>query len=239
MRLLRSVMFLALLVFGILLATRLFGGDGGGAAKPGSESSGATIATTFHRAVTMLEVEPEDRRPYSRSRFEEGTAGGGWADLDGDCQDTRAEVLKRASLVPVTNGCRIYRGKWLSYYDNKAWTRSYEVQIDHLVPLAEAWDSGAWAWDAPTRLRYANDLDDPRALVPTTAALNYVKLADDPQAYVPKMNACRYVSSWVAIKLRWGLTVDRREIEAIDAVAASCPDVRLAFEKTTVGKAPA
>ena len=88
--------------------------------------SAPVVVTTFHRAVGMLAVVPEDRRPYNRSVF-----GAGWADLDGDCQDTRAEVLARDSLVPVAKGCKVYRGKWLSYYDNLTWTRSFEVQIDH------------------------------------------------------------------------------------------------------------
>lgn len=202
---------------------------GAGTASAAPPSARGTLSTTFHQAVDILAIEPEDRRTYKRSFF-----GKGWADLDADCQDTRAEVLARESLVPVAKGCRVLGGTWLSYYDNKTWTRSFEVQIDHLVPLAEAWDSGAYAWDAGTRLRYANDLDDRRTLVPTTTALNYAKLADDPQRYVPKVDACRYISSWIAVKLRWNLTVDRREHDAIATVAMSCPDARIMVARAKV-----
>lgn len=190
--------------------------------------SAPVVVTTFHRAAGMLAVIPEDRHPYERSVF-----GAGWADLDGDCQDTRAEVLARDSLVPVAKGCKVYRGKWLSYYDNLTWTRSFEVQIDHLVPLAEAWDSGAYGWEAGTRLRYANDLGDRHALVPTTTALNYAKLADDPSHFIPAISACRYILSWIAVKLRWNLSVDRPEHDAIASVAKSCPNTRIVVRKAS------
>ena len=198
--------------------------------RPGESNrlveSAPVIVTTFHQAVGMLAVVAEDRHPYERSLF-----GVGWADLDGDCQDTRAEVLVRDSLVPVAKGCKVSRGKWLSYYDNVTWTRSFEVQIDHLVPLAEAWDSGAYRWNAQTRLRYANDLGDRQALVPTTTALNYAKLADDPSRFIPAISACRYILSWIAVKLRWNLSVDRAEHNAIASVAKSCPNTRIVVRK--------
>lgn len=221
MRIVRLLFFVGLIVVGALVIR-----DDNRQPVEASMSPKGTYATPLHGAVGLLRIGPEDRRPYARSRF-----GKGWADLDGDCQDTRAEVLARESLTPVQNGCTVYRGSWLSSYDNKTWTRSFEVQIDHLVPLAEAWDSGAYAWDAAKRLRYANDLGDRRALVPTTTALNYVKLADDPQRYVPGVNACRYISSWVAVKLRWDLTVDRREHDSIATVADNCPDTELVVRK--------
>ena len=228
MRLLRDLAFLAMLVAGLYVVRTYVTDDDAPAAAPSSSQTASSPAatTTVHRAVRMLAVAPEDRRPYTRSLF-----GEGWADLDGDCRDTRAEVLARESLVPVAAGCRVFRGRWLSYYDDRTWTRSFQVQIDHLVPLAEAWDSGAFAWSAPKRLQYANDLGDSRTLVPTTTALNYAKLADDPAAYVPRVNACRYVASWVAVKLRWGLTVDRREHDAIAKVVASCPDTTLEIRR--------
>lgn len=227
MRLLRHLVFLALLVVGLCLI-RAHGSDGDRplATPAPREQSSPTIQTTLHKAVSMLVVVPEDRRHYSRSLF-----GQDWADLDGDCQDTRAEVLARESLVPVANRCAVTRGTWLSYYDNRTWTSSFEVQIDHLVPLAEAWDSGAYGWAARTRLRYANDLGDSRTLVPITTAVNYAKLADDPASYLPAVNACRYVAAWVAVKLRWSLTADQREHEVISKVARGCPDVRLEVRK--------
>jgi hypothetical protein len=192
-----------------------------------------TLTTTFRKGAAMLKVVPEDRQAYLRSYF-----GKGWIDANKNCRDTRQEVLARLSLVPVGKACKIYQGKWLSYYDNKTWTKSFQVQIDHLVPLAEAWDSGAYQWNLATRVRFANDLDDLRELVPTTTALNYSKVADDPQWYVPKVNACRYISSWVAVKLRWNMTVDQREKAAIDKVVKKCPDAKLTVKRAPITLLP-
>ena len=229
MRLLRNLAFLALLGAGICLI-RTYGVDGDQPAPANAGPRSAKISTTLHRAIDLVPLMPEDRRPYARSLF-----GEDWADLDGDCRDTRAEVLARDSAVPVAEGCKVTRGQWLSFYDNKTWTKSFEVQIDHLVPLAEAWDSGAYSWDVATRLRYANDLGDTRALVPTTTALNYVKLADDPQSYVPKVNRCRYIASWLAVKLRWNLSADQREHDAIARIAKVCPDSKLTVTRAKTG----
>lgn len=230
MRLLRDLAFLTLLVIGLCLIGA-YGDDGEPAAwTPVATPAPAQISTTLHRAVALVPIAPEGRRSYTRSLF-----GRGWADLDGNCRDTRSDVLARDSSVPVAKGCKVTRGRWLSYYDNVTWTKSFEVQIDHLVPLAEAWDSGAYTWDADSRLRYANDLGDTRTLVPTTTALNYAKLADDPQRYVPTVNACRYISSWLAVKLRWNLSVDQREHDAIAKVAKRCPDTRLTVTRAKIG----
>lgn len=201
-------------------------------APPVVPETGVTV-TSFRKGSSFLKVVPEDRQPYLRAYF-----GKGWIDADKNCRDTRQEVLARESLVPVTKGCKIFQGKWLSYYDNKTWTKSFEVQIDHLVPLAEAWDSGAYQWDLATRIAFANDLGEKRGLVPTTTALNYSKIADDPQWYIPKVNACKYIASWIAVKGRWNMTVDQREKDAIDNVMKGCPDSKLTITRAKIGLLP-
>lgn len=200
--------------------------------KPVKPPTGVTV-TSFRKGSRYLKVAPEDRQSYLRSYF-----GKGWADADNNCRDTRQEVLARESLVPVTKGCKIFRGKWRSYYDNKTWTKSFEVQIDHLVPLAEAWDSGAYQWDLATRIRFANDLEEKRGLVPTTTSLNYDKVADDPQWYIPKVNKCKYIASWIAVKGRWNMTVDQREKDAIDKVMKKCPDSKLTITRAKITLLP-
>ena len=100
-------------------------------APPVRPATGVAV-TSFHKASSLLKVVPEDRQAYVRAYF-----GKGWIDADNNCRDTRQEVLARESRGPGTKGCKIYEGKWLSYYDNKTWNKSVEVESDHLVPRAE------------------------------------------------------------------------------------------------------
>jgi hypothetical protein len=91
-----------------------------------------------------------------------------------------------------------------------------------MVPLSEAWRSGAWKWSPAQREAFANDLTDPRALVAVTASLNRQKSDQDPSTWLPPINQCAYVSNWIAIKVRYSLTVDTAEANALTTLVASC-----------------
>ncbi len=83
---------------------------------------------------------PSPTVPYDRDLY------GGWRDADGDCQDTRQEVLIAESLVPValdSRGCRVVSGQWLDPYTGQTFTNPSDLDIDHFIPLAEAHRSGA------------------------------------------------------------------------------------------------
>jgi len=168
----------------------------------------------LREAVRSLPVAREIRRGYDRDKFEH------WVDADDDCRDTRDEVLGQESRVAVT-GCDVIRGEWFSYYDGEVVRRSSELDIDHVVALAEAWDSGARRWTAGTRERFANDLGDRRSLVAVTASTNRSKSDRDPAEWMPARARCRYVREWTAVKLRWSLTVDRAEKRALVRRASS------------------
>ncbi len=155
--------------------------------------------------MKALPVAPETRRGYDRDEF------GDWIDADGDCLDTRYEVLKQESRRPTNRGCDITRGRWFSYYDGLTWARSTHLDVDHMVPLAEAWDSGARRWNAGTRKRFANDLGDRRSLVAVTNSVNRSKGNSDPAEWLPPQRRCRYVTQYTSVKLRWSLNVDDRE----------------------------
>jgi hypothetical protein len=101
------------------------------------------------------------------------------------------------------------------------------VDIDHMVPLAEAWDSGARGWTSRTRLRFANDLGDRRALVAVTDNVNQSKGDQDLAEWLPARQVCRYLGEYVAVKLRWSLRVDRRESSAMRQLAEQCPNRRI------------
>jgi len=91
-----------------------------------------------------------------------------------------------------------------------------------MIPLAEAWRSGAWKWSPAQREAFANDLTDPRVLVAVTAGLNRQKSDQDPSTWLPQVGQCTYVSNWIAIKVRYSLTVDPAEATALANLVASC-----------------
>lgn len=182
--------------------------------------------------IDALTVAGGVRTGYDRELFEH------WVDTDGDCQDTRHEVLAAESRIEVS-GCRIEAGEWRSYYDGQAWTASSDVDVDHMVPLSEAWDSGARRWSAETRRRFANDLDDDRSLVAVTDNANQAKGDRDPAEWLPDQQVCRYVVEWVAVKTRWSLTVDQAERDALLTAAGDCPDQLIDVSLATIEMSPA
>ncbi|HVE27465.1 MAG TPA: HNH endonuclease family protein, partial [Sporichthya sp.] len=190
----------------------------------------AEAGVTLHlrKAISILPVAGETRAGYDRDKF------GRWTDSDGDCQDTRSEVLRQETRTPVTGSCTVVTGKWVSPYDGAIWTSASDVDIDHLVPLAEAWDSGAKKWNRATRRAFANDLGDPRTLVAVTDNVNSAKGDRDPAHWMPTQKQCTYIAQWVAVKSRWQLSVDRAEKNALTRIAAGCSNSTIKFTRAKV-----
>jgi hypothetical protein len=105
------------------------------------------------------------------------------------------------------------------------------VQIDHTVPVHEAWGSGAKYWSQSRRVAYLNDLGDPRALTVQTTELNVDKNGQGPQNWMPPANRCAYIEQWVAVKVRWGLSIDIGEKAALVRYASACPNVVLTMHR--------
>jgi len=147
-----------------------------------------------------------------------------WVDEDKNGCNTRSEVLISEAIVKpkVDKKCKITGGKWLSAYDKKSVFNASQLDVDHLVPLAEAWRSGAWAWTAEQRQDFANDLIDKRALIAVTLTTNRSKGDKDISEWVPKVNSCGYVQNWIAIKIRYSLTYDTKEAVALSSYFAKC-----------------
>ena len=138
--------------------------------------------------------------------------------------DTRAEVLIAEAIVKPKKAakCKLTGGKWISSYDGVKYSDASKLDIDHLVPLAEAWRSGAWAWTDQQRMEYANDLEDEWALNAVTASVNRSKGDKDISQWLPKKNVCTYLSGWVTIKAKFELTVDIAEAKVINNYYESC-----------------
>ena len=161
--------------------------------------------------------------PYSRDAF------GGWLDEDGDCRNTRDEVLAAESVVPVGGGCSITSGRWESPYEGTVILAPEEVDVDHLVALANAWESGAWGWDDARRAAYANDLAHSEHLVGVSASVNRSKGARSPDEWMipsrSKETRCSYLVNWVVIKARWDLSVTSRELDTLQrGLASQCDE---------------
>jgi hypothetical protein len=186
-----------------------------------------TYSAPLRQAVADLPVATEVRTGYDRDKFKH------WIDADGDGCSTRYEVLIAEADDPVTvgSGCSLSGGRWFSYYDRVSWTSPSDVDIDHMVPLAEAWDSGARRWSAATRERFANDLGDRRSLVGVTDNVNQSKGDQDVAEWLPEFSRCRYLREFVAVKIRWRLRVDSAEKSAMRSLAKSCDNATLTVKR--------
>ena len=117
-------------------------------------------------SITVSPV-PADIPGYDRSEWKH------WNDEDGDCQDARQEVLVSESLVEVTfetdRNCRVATGRWYGAFTGAYVEAPGDLDVDHLVPLKNAHDSGGWAWNSAGKEEYANYLGDPDHLIAVTS----------------------------------------------------------------------
>ena len=159
---------------------------------------------------------------------------GGWIDADGDCQDTRQEVLIEESLTPVTfedeRKCRVASGEWRGPYTGEIFTDPSKLAIDHLVPLANSYYSGGVRWDYDRRETYFNDLSHESHLLAVSASAHRSKWSDSPADWKPPLQQswCDYARSWIEVKAKWQLTFKDDEANALEGMLSTCdPAVRL------------
>ena len=168
--------------------------------------------------LASLQIADEVWQGYDRDLFEHWTV-----DPATGCDTRRLVLIAQAVQAPdVGAGCRLAEGGWVSPYDQLTFTGSGAgIEIDHLVPLAEAWRSGAWAWPRELRRAFANDT---RALVAVSAVANQDKLAAGPERWLPPAESshCWYAATWIETKHRWALAVDTDERSALQAILATC-----------------
>lgn len=188
-------------------------------------TSPTETVSAFIRMLTELTVDdsPASHAGYDRDLFNI------WVDADFDGCNTRAEVLMLETRVAVTTTgrCTVISGHWVSVYDNVSSELASEMDIDHFVPLNEAWKSGAYAWDSQTRTQFGNDVGYSASLVVVTASSNRSKSDSDPARWMPQRQEyfCDYAASWVGVKWRWGLSVDTVEKRVLESVLLSCSEV--------------
>ncbi|MTD57689.1 HNH endonuclease family protein [Amycolatopsis pithecellobii] len=154
---------------------------------------------------------------YSRDKFPH------WIDQGSSC-NTREVVLKRdGTNVQTGSDCAPTSGSWYSPYDGATWTAASDVDIDHVVPLADAWRTGASSWTTAQRQAYANDLSDPQ-LIAVTDNVNQAKGDASPDKWKPPLTGywCTYAEMWIKVKYTWKLTVNSAEYSALSGMLDRC-----------------
>lgn len=179
---------------------------------------------TILSMLRSLTVAPERSTGYDRDLFPH------WDYLGDDC-DVRDRVLIIEALRGPSTGssCPVGSGRWFSAFDGVTVRDPSALDIDHMVPLAEAWGSGARRWTTSVREAFANDLGYAGSLIAVTASSNRSKGDQDPAEWLPPRTAyrCTYVSEWIAVKWRWRLTVDSSEQASLRVLANSCGNPRI------------
>ena len=136
---------------------------------------------------------------------------GNWIDEDGDGLNTRHEVLAEESLIkPVISNNKVISGKWFDKYTGKYFTNPSDLDIDHLVPLKNAYISGASNWSKKKKNRYYNYLKYDNHLIAVSKSANRNKSDKSPVDWLPPNEEyqCEYVREWFKIKTAWGLTIE-------------------------------
>ena len=149
---------------------------------PTKEPSTATTTPATTLTITIASIST-DIPEYSRTQWDH------WTDEDGDCQDARQETLISESLIAVTfeseRKCRVETGRWYGAFTSIYVEEPGDLDIDHLVPLKNAHDSGGWAWSAARKEQYANYLGDQDHLIAVTKGANRSKGAKGPEDWRP------------------------------------------------------
>ncbi|MGW4829766.1 HNH endonuclease family protein [Amycolatopsis japonica] len=179
-----------------------------------SSTAPAGGGSTVAEKLAALRVAVEDTGSvYRRADWPH------WETVSGAC-DAREHTLKTQGTAVTTGpGCKVTGGRWVSPYDGITVTVAGQLDVDHVVPLAEAARSGTRTWSRADRTRYAND---PAVLIAVTATSNRSKGDSDPAKWLPAEDRCGYLARWVDTKTRYRMTVDQAERDAIAAVLRRC-----------------
>ncbi|MNK93284.1 hypothetical protein D3C87_1134360 [compost metagenome] len=139
---------------------------------------------------------------------------------DNRCLNTRGLVLERDSQGPVSyssDGCSVKTGHWQDPYAGRSFTDAADIQIDHFVPLKNAYISGAADWTPKKRCLYANFLGNDFHLIAVLGRENMRKSDKSPVGYMPPNAAyrCQYLNQWLKVKMIWAMNLSSEEANRI------------------------
>ncbi|NUR27608.1 MAG: HNH endonuclease [Catenulispora sp.] len=186
-------------------------GTSPGGLKPPAAAGDATAAL-----ATLTIAGQHPMTGYSRDRFPH------WRSAGKGC-DVRDVILKRDGTDVQLSGCNVTGGTWKSWYDDKTYTALSQVDIDHMVPLANAWRSGADKWDDQKRGDFANDQTRPQ-LFAVSASANRSKGDQDPSTWKPPSKGawCQYAQDWITVKAYYKLSITAAEKDALTDMLGTC-----------------
>ncbi|WP_409477371.1 DUF1524 domain-containing protein [Pseudobdellovibrio sp. HCB154] len=182
-----------------------------------------------NEAMSLLDFEYRENPEITVEAYDRIKHFGGWVKnkKSGDCFNTRNKVLVRENTGTIVlkedNKCSVAHGEWLDPYSGITMTDAQaEIQIDHMVPLREAYVSGAYKWTFKERCLYGNYLGYKNHLVAAYGEENNEKSAKTPEDYMPPNQAyrCEYLKDWLKIKSFWGLSLVPEEMKAIKELVA-------------------
>ncbi|KAK0647098.1 hypothetical protein B0T16DRAFT_328992 [Cercophora newfieldiana] len=176
-----------------------------------------TAATAKTQLASLTVKSYVDDGNYNRDLFPH------WITIEGAC-NAREYVLKRDGTgVVVNSACTATSGSWKSPFDGATWTAASDVDIDHMVPLKNAWVNGANAWTTAKRQQFANDISSPQ-LWAVTDDVNQAKGDKSPDAWKPPLTSfyCTYARSWVQVKYKWALSITSAEKTALTSMLNTC-----------------
>ena len=183
-----------------------------------AEQAPPRAAAQLIELLRPLVAAPDPNVPdYDRDHF------AGWLDDDGDCINTRHEILQAEAINFSMNveGCAVDSGEWFDPYTDRTFTNPRDLDVDHVVALADAWVSGAWQWADELLDRFSNDLGNLNAIA---AGENRSKSAKGPADYSPTAPAarCGYLVQYATVKIRWALSITPRDFEVVATGLAGC-----------------
>ena len=200
------------------------------AATPLPKTAVATVPTSPVTTGSQLTIAvapiPHDIPGYDRDEWSH------WLDDDRDCQNVRQEALIAESETPVTytndDRCRVASGSWQGPFTGEFFTDPGDLDIDHMVPLANAHRSGGWAWSEDKKREYANDLSYEGHLIAVKTSTNRAKGSSGPEDWKPPERGywCQYAVDWITVKNTWELTATEAEADALEEMLDTCEPSR-------------
>ena len=191
--------------------------DGGGVGGTGQQASGEPAAGLIEQLRPLVATPSANIPDYDRDNF------AGWLDSDGDCVNTRHEVLQSeaATFAMAQSGCSVAAGEWYDPYTDRTYTNPRDLDVDHVVALADAWVSGAYAWADDLLDRFSNDLGNLNAI---QSGENRSKSAKGPADYTPSASGarCEYLVQYATVKIRWQLSITPDDFAAVQRGLGGC-----------------